>query len=100
MHNSSSQLISLQYDAATKTYAPWSVRPTATPVYAGETGTIDIDSNGRMWLATESIGIEMYYSDYPYTTFTGPDRHCERRRFGRYRRRHGAPESHDRRLLV
>ena len=72
MHNSSSQLISLQYDAATKTYAPWSVRPTATPVYAGETGTIDIDSNGRMWLATESIGIEMYYSDYPYTTFTGP----------------------------
>ena len=40
--------------------------------YVGETGTIDIDSNGRMWLATESIGIEMYYSDYPYTTFTGP----------------------------
>ena len=48
------------------------MRPTHTPVYVGETGTIDIDSTGRMWLATESIGIEMFYSDYPYSTFTGP----------------------------
>jgi len=72
MHNSASHLLSLQYNEALKTYQPWSVRPTTTPVYVGETGTIDIDSTGRMWLATESIGIEMFYSDYPYTAFTGP----------------------------
>jgi uncharacterized repeat protein (TIGR01451 family) len=72
MHNSGSHLLSLQYNAALKTYEPWSVRPTPTPVYVGETGTIDIDSTGRMWLATESVGIEMFYSDYPYTAFTGP----------------------------
>ncbi|RPI52609.1 MAG: DUF11 domain-containing protein, partial [Acidobacteria bacterium] len=72
MHNSSSQLVSLEYVAASKTYQPWTERPTPTPVYVGETGTIDIDSTGRMWLATESVGIEMYYSDYPYSAFAGP----------------------------
>jgi uncharacterized repeat protein (TIGR01451 family) len=72
LHNSSSQLVSLEYVAASKTYQPWSARPAPTPVYIGETGTIDIDSTGRMWLATESLGIEMFYSDYPYSTFTGP----------------------------
>ena len=58
--------------AASKTYLPWSERPAPTPVITGETGTIDIDSTGRMWLATETVGIEMYYSDYPYAAFTGP----------------------------
>jgi uncharacterized repeat protein (TIGR01451 family) len=72
MHNSSARLMSFEYDAATKTYLPWTERPTETPVAIGETGTIDIDSTGRMWLATDSTIIDAYYSDYPYTSFVGP----------------------------
>ena len=73
MHNSGSSLLSLQYVAASKTYQPWSARPTHTPLALGETGTIDIDSTGRMWLATESaVGILAFYSDFPYSAFTGP----------------------------
>ncbi len=73
MHNSGSSLVSLQYVAASKTYEPWSTRPTPTPMSLGETGTIDIDSTGRMWLATESVaGIIAYHSDFPYSAFTGP----------------------------
>ncbi len=70
---SSSQLVSLEYVPASNTYQLWSARPTPTPVYVGETGTIDLDSTGRMWLATDSPStVEVYYSDYPYSTFTGP----------------------------
>jgi hypothetical protein len=70
---SSSVVVSLEYVAATNTYQMWSVRPTATSVYVGETGTIAVDSTSRMWLATESLtNVELYYSDSPYTSFTGP----------------------------
>ncbi len=72
LHSSSATMVSLEYVPATKTYQPWSVRPTPTNVVTGETGTIDIDSTGRMWLATDSVGINMYYSDYPYAAFAGP----------------------------
>jgi hypothetical protein len=38
-----------------------------------ETATIDVDSTGRMWLATESgTNLNVYYSDSPYTSFAGP----------------------------
>ena len=70
---STSQLVSIEYVPASNNYQPWSVRPTPTTVYVGETGTIDIDSTSRMWLATDSpSAVEMYYSDYPYSTFSGP----------------------------
>ena len=74
MDNSSPTLVSLEYVPALNTYQLWSERPTPTPVYVGETGTIDVDSTGRMWLATESTvnGVEVYYSDYPYASFSGP----------------------------
>ncbi len=70
---SSSQLVSLEYVPATGEYQLWSQRPTPTSVYVGETGTIDVDSTGRMWLATDSPStVEVYYSDFPYSTFAGP----------------------------
>jgi uncharacterized repeat protein (TIGR01451 family) len=73
IRNSTPELVSLEYVPGSDTYQPWSVRPTSTPVYIGETGTIDIDSTGRMWLATDfNLDIEVYYSDYPYTSFSGP----------------------------
>ena len=74
MDNSTPSLVSLEYVAASNTYQLWSERPTPTPAYVGETGTIDVDSTGRMWLATESAlnGVEVYYSDYPYGSFSGP----------------------------
>jgi len=70
---SQSALVSLEYVPALNNYQLWSVRPTATSVFVGETGTIDIDSTGKMWLATESLtNVEVYHSDYPYTSFSGP----------------------------
>ena len=68
-----SQVVSIEYVPASNTYQLWSVRPTPTPVTVGETGTIAIDSTGKMWLATESLTfVEVYHSDYPYTSFSGP----------------------------
>ena len=66
-------MVSIEYVPASNTYQLWSVRPTPTPVTVGETGTIAVDSTGKMWLATESLTfVEVYHSDYPYTSFSGP----------------------------
>ncbi len=52
--NTTAKLASIEYVPALNTYQLWSQRPTLTSVYTGETGTIDVDSTGRMWLATET----------------------------------------------
>ncbi|HEX5076793.1 MAG TPA: LamG-like jellyroll fold domain-containing protein, partial [Gemmatimonadaceae bacterium] len=40
---------------------------------SSETATIDVDSTGTMWLASESgTNIVVYHSPSPYTSFTGP----------------------------
>ncbi|PFG38837.1 concanavalin A-like lectin/glucanase superfamily protein [Georgenia soli] len=73
LHGPSPVLVSVEYDAAAKTYKPWSKRPTATPVAlsGSETATIDIDSTGRMWLASDSqTSVEVRYADAPYTSFS------------------------------
>ena len=73
--SSSLQLVSLEYQPASQTYALWSQRPstTAISVSSCETATIDVDSTGRMWLAADgSSDIRVYYSDPPYTSFHGP----------------------------
>ena len=73
LESRASSLVSVEYDSASNTYRPWSMRESATPVVARETGTIDIDSTGRMWLATESTtALEVYHSDFPYASFSGP----------------------------
>ncbi len=72
----SSQLVSLEYVSASHTYQMWSVRPTAVPITldAGvETATIDLDSQGRMWLASDAnTDMNVRYSDSPYSSWSAP----------------------------
>lgn len=75
LHGSAPQLVSVEYVPATNTYVAWSVRPTPTSISlsGSEIATIDIDSTGRMWLATESgTNVHVHYADSPYAAFTGP----------------------------
>jgi len=70
----SSKLASIQYNSATFSWEFWSQRPGLTNVTFSsgvETATIDLDSNGRMWAASDgSTTIEVRYSDAPYTSFS------------------------------
>ncbi len=73
---SSSKLGSVQYvPGSPGTYELWQVRTALSSVMTSgaSTGTIDIDSTGRMWLATDTDStIEARYSDYPYSSWSGP----------------------------
>ncbi|HEX9284071.1 MAG TPA: hypothetical protein VF879_00245, partial [Nitrospirales bacterium] len=70
------RLVSVEYVPSGNTYQLWPVRPTATALSLpldSETAAIDIDSTGRMWLATDSsTTVPVYYSDPPYSSFAGP----------------------------
>jgi hypothetical protein len=71
--SSNAQIATIQYVPELQTYQLWPDRPTPTPVFIGETGTLEVDSTGRLWLATDHFSaVEIYYSDYPYSSFTGP----------------------------
>jgi hypothetical protein len=75
LHTSSARLVSLEYQPAQQTYMLWRQRPTATSISlsSSETATIDVDSTGRMWLASDSSSsIVVYFSDPPYAAFQGP----------------------------
>jgi hypothetical protein len=75
LHDSTPELVSVEHVSVGNTYQLWSTRPTATSISlsGSETATIDIDSTGRMWLATESGSkVNVYYSDSPYSSFSGP----------------------------
>jgi hypothetical protein len=78
------KLISVEFVAGSPpTYQLWSQRPTTTsitlPSFA-ETATIDIDSQGRMWMATEggailsegTKNIYVYWSSSPYSNWSSP----------------------------
>ena len=74
-NSGSTQLVSVEYQPGTDSYALWSFRPTATSVNlsGSETATIDVDTIGRLWLSTESGSeVRVYTSAFPYTSFTGP----------------------------
>ncbi len=72
----SSLLVSLQYDPPSQNYKLWSKRPSTTNIYLDpgvEIGTIDVDANGRMWLASDGINdIRVRWSDSPYTAWSNP----------------------------
>ena len=74
--NNDSQLVSVEYNASSKTYEPWSTRATTVFIKldsGSETGTIDIDTKGRMWLASDGVeDIRMRWSDPPYSTWSDP----------------------------
>jgi hypothetical protein len=71
-----SELVSVEYVSASGVYQPWTLRPTATSVTLDsgvEVATIDIDSQGRMWLAFDgSTTIRVRYSDSPYNSWSSP----------------------------
>ena len=75
LHDGSPELVSVEHVPVTNTYQLWTTRLAATAISlsGSETATIDVDSADRMWLATESgTDIDVYYSDSPYSSFTGP----------------------------
>ncbi|MEX2232398.1 MAG: T9SS type A sorting domain-containing protein [Cyclobacteriaceae bacterium] len=74
-HNAS-QLISVEYNRNTDTYELWSQRTSTVMINldsGAETGTIDIDGRGMMWLASDGVDdIRVRWSDSPYTTWSSP----------------------------
>ena len=72
----SSELVSVEYLSASHTYQLWTTRPTLVPITLDsgvETATIDIDSNGRMWLASDgTTNINVRWSDSPYSSWSSP----------------------------
>ena len=67
------QIVTIQYSPALNTYQLWAPNPTPVDVFIGETGSLEVDSTGRLWLATDHFNwVYTYYADYPYSTFTGP----------------------------
>ena len=58
------------------TYRLWSERPALSvlSLHADmETATIDVDSTGRMWVASDArTDVEVRYSDFPYATWSAP----------------------------
>ncbi len=71
------ELVSLEYVPATQTYQTWSGRPSGSVTIVLdddlEIATIDIDSRGRMWLASDgTTQINVRYSDSPYSAWNGP----------------------------
>ncbi|GAA4295643.1 T9SS type A sorting domain-containing protein [Nibribacter koreensis] len=71
-----SHLYSLEYDAATSTYKPWSLQTARSSFTLGpesETATLDIDGSGRMWIAYDTPReVRVRWSDSPYSTWSDP----------------------------
>lgn len=74
-------LMSLEYDAEQENYKLWSVRAARVPILldsGAETATIDIDTRGRMWLASDdttdfgTCNIKVRWSEYPYANWSEP----------------------------
>lgn len=71
--SSDAQVVTIEYQAALQTYRLWPVNPSPVPVFVGESGTLEVDSTGKLWLATDHLNwVDVYYADYPYASFTGP----------------------------
>ncbi len=72
----SSELVSVEYVPASHGYQLWPVRPSNVPITLDsgvETATIDLDSNGRMWLASDgNTNVNIRWSDSPYSSWNGP----------------------------
>ncbi|WP_276499513.1 T9SS type A sorting domain-containing protein [Pontibacter litorisediminis] len=69
-------LTSLEYVPSSKSYKTWSKRPTPVELFVGKdalTATIDVDSKGRMWLASDNkSSIDVRWSDAPYANWSEP----------------------------
>ena len=70
---SDAQVVTIEYVPALRTYRLWPPNPTPVPVFVGETGSLEVDSTGKLWLATDHNNwVYIYHADYPFSTFTGP----------------------------
>lgn len=71
-----SKLVSLEYNSVNQSYGLWSVRSSLVDISHTTnvtTMTIDIDSNGRMWLAyVENDDVKVRWSNRPYSSFSSP----------------------------
>jgi len=75
LHGSSSSIVSLQHAPATSSYVPWTARPAATALSlpGSETATLDVDTTGRMWVASDTASaVQVRYADAPYASFSAP----------------------------
>lgn len=76
LDGTSSQLASVEYASTTNSYNFWAAGPGVADLGLPsgiETATIDIDSQGRMWIAyDQSSSIEVRYSDGSYTNWSAP----------------------------
>ena len=72
----SSQLVSVEYVSGAHAYQAWSSRPSAASIALDggvETATIDVDGNGRMWLASDNVtDVNVRWSDSPYSAWSSP----------------------------
>ena len=72
----SSQLVSVEYVPVSGTYKLWTKRTSTVGITLDkgvETATIDIDGNGRMWLASAGVtDINVRWSDAPYSNWSSP----------------------------
>jgi hypothetical protein len=72
----SSKLVSVEYDVPSQTYQLWTQRPSTVDIALDsgvETATLDVDSTGRMWIASDaSTDINVRYSDPPYNAWSSP----------------------------
>ncbi len=71
----SSELVSLAYDEADPAgYHQMWAGPVPVSLSSGvETATLDIDSDQRMWIASDANNtVEVRYSDFPYANFSAP----------------------------
>ena len=76
-NGTSSQLATLQYDSGPDNrFEPWSLRPQLVNVSLSsgvETATLEVDSTGRMWIASDaSSTVQVRYSDGLYTSWSAP----------------------------
>lgn len=71
-----SSLVSVEYVPASITYQLWTTRSSPVPITLDpgvETATIDIDGNGRMWLASPgTTSMYVRWSDSPYSSWSSP----------------------------
>ena len=72
----SSQFVSVEYDPVNVTYSFWKRRTSVVGLSLDngiETATIDMDGNGRMWLANAgTTSVYVRWSDAPYTNWSAP----------------------------
>ena len=73
---STSYLVTVEYNPKNGTYELWSELSARVPLNlhpAAETATIDIDSEGRMWLVSDTYStITVSWSDFPYVNWSLP----------------------------